>query len=85
MVRELRQLKARILRATGIDETLRSWSEGIISHKTFLQVTEEFAEIVIPKVWLREGRKISKVAEKLSMSPKNVRRILAKVNLAEKR
>lgn len=85
LARELRQLKARILRATGIDETLRSWSEGIISHKTFLQVTEEFAEIVIPRVWLREGRKISKVAEKLSMSPKKVRRILTKVNLAGKR
>ena len=79
--RELRRIKARILRAVGIDETLRSWSEGVISHKTFQQATEEFAEIVIPKVWLREGRKISKVAEKLSMSPKKVRRILIKVNL----
>lgn len=82
LARELRQLKARILRATGIDETLRLWSEGIVSRKTFQQVTEEFAEIVIPKVWLREGRKISKVAERLSMSPKKVRRILAKVNLS---
>lgn len=82
--RELRRIKARILRAAGIDETLRLWSEGIISHKTFQQVTEEFAEIVIPKVWLREGRKISKVAETLSMSPKKVRRILAKVSLAGK-
>jgi tetratricopeptide (TPR) repeat protein len=80
--RELSQLKARILRATGIDEMLRSWSDGIVSNRTFQQVTEEFAEIVIPKVWLREGRRISKVAELLSMSPKKVRRILTKVNLS---
>jgi hypothetical protein len=45
---------------------LRSWSDGIVSNKTFQQVTEEFAEIVIPKVWLREHRKISRVAERPS-------------------
>lgn len=74
--RELSQLKARILRATGIDEMLRTWSEGIVNNKTFQQVTKEFAEIVIPKVWMREDRKIFRVASKLSMSPKKVRRIL---------
>jgi tetratricopeptide (TPR) repeat protein len=79
--RELGQLKARILRATGIDEMLRAWSEGIVSNKTFQQITEEFAEIVIPKVWMREGRKISRVAAQLSMSPKKVRRILSNTNL----
>jgi hypothetical protein len=60
---------------------LRSWSEGIVSNKTFQQLTEEFAEIVIPKIWLREDRKISRVATRLSMSPKKVRRILANTNL----
>ncbi len=79
--RELGQLKARILRATGIDEMLRTWSEGIIDNKTFQQITEEFAEIVIPKVWMREDRKISRVASQLSMSPKKVRRILVNANL----
>jgi tetratricopeptide (TPR) repeat protein len=79
--RELGQLKARILRATGIDEMLRTWSEGVVSNKTFQQITEEFAEIVIPKVWMREGRKISRVATQLSMSPKKVRRILINANL----
>jgi hypothetical protein len=39
--RELSQLKTRILRATGIDEMLRSWSEGIVSNKIFQQLTEE--------------------------------------------
>jgi tetratricopeptide (TPR) repeat protein len=74
--KQLSVLKSRILQATGIDEMLRSWSEGIVGDKSFQQVSNEFAELVIPKVWEREGRKISRVAEVLSISPKKVRRIL---------
>jgi hypothetical protein len=74
-------LKSRILRAIGIDQTLRSWSDGLTGDKTFQQVTEEFAEIVIPKVWLRQERNITRVAAKLSISPKKVRRILRSVKL----
>jgi tetratricopeptide (TPR) repeat protein len=73
---DLAALKSRIMQASGINDTLRGWSEGLVGEKTFQQVTEEFAEIVIPKVWLREDRKISRVAECLSISPKKVRRIL---------
>jgi len=83
--KDLASLKARILRSSGIDETLRAWSEGILGSKTFQQITEEFAEIVIPKVWAREGRKISRVAVKLSISPKKVRRILRNAELLERR
>ncbi len=79
--KQLSLLKTRVLRATGIDETLRAWSEGIVGDKTFQQVTEEFAELVIPKVWAREGRKIARVAEQLSISPKKVRRILNNVDM----
>jgi tetratricopeptide (TPR) repeat protein len=82
--KELIVLKARIIRATGVDEMLRAWSEGITGEKTFQEVTEEFAELVIPKVWIREGRKISRVAERLSISPKKVRRILANVDLLKR-
>jgi tetratricopeptide (TPR) repeat protein len=78
---DLMALKTRILRASSIDETLRAWSEGILGEKTFQQVTEEFAEIVIPKVWQREGKKVSKVSTRLSISPKKVRRILRNVGL----
>lgn len=74
--KQLGALKSRILQATGIDEMLRSWSEGIVGDKSFQQVSNEFAELVIPKVWEREGRKISRVAEVLSISPKKVRRVL---------
>ena len=73
---DLAALKSHIMQASGINDTLRGWSEGMVGDKTFQQVTEEFAEIVIPKVWLREDRKISRVAQCLSISPKKVRRIL---------
>jgi hypothetical protein len=82
--KELIVLKARIIRATGVDELLRAWSEGITGKKTFQEVTEEFAELVIPKVWIREGKKVSRVAERLSISPKKVRRILANVDLLKR-
>jgi hypothetical protein len=82
--KELIVLRARIIRATGVDEMLRAWSEGITGEKTFQEVTEEFAELVIPKVWIREGRKVSRVAERLSISPKKVRRILANVDLPKR-
>jgi len=34
---------------------------------------------VIARVWEREGRKVSRVAARLSISPKKVLRILARV------
>jgi tetratricopeptide (TPR) repeat protein len=73
---DLEKLKAVVLRARPIDATLRAWSSGAVGDKSFQQMTEEFARIVIPKVWEREGCKVSRVAEKLSISPKKVRRIL---------
>ena len=54
-----------------------------MENQSFQQVTEEFARIVIPKVWEREGRKISRVAAKLSISPKKVRRILHSAKVSE--
>jgi tetratricopeptide (TPR) repeat protein len=73
---DLELLKLRVLHARPIDPVLRAWSAGVVENKSFQQITEEFARIVIPKVWEREGRKVSRVAEKLSISPKKVRRIL---------
>jgi tetratricopeptide (TPR) repeat protein len=74
-------LKARIVEATGIHDMLRAWSEGMVGEKTFQQLSEEFAEIVIPKVWEREDKKVSRVAQRLSISPKKVRRILRNTGL----
>jgi tetratricopeptide (TPR) repeat protein len=73
---DLETLRGRVLHARPVDPTLRAWSDGIVGNHSFQQLTEEFAKLVIPKVWEREGRKVSRVAEKLSISPKKVRRIL---------
>src|SRR5215469_16635376 len=76
---DLEMLKARVLRGGRVSPTLRAWSQGSVGEKTFQQISEEFAELIIPKVWEREGRKVSRVATRLSMSPKKVRRILSRV------
>lgn len=76
---DLQTLKTRVQRGGRVNPTLRAWSQGSVGDKTFQQITEEFAELIIPKVWEREGRKISRVATRLSVSPKKVRRILSRV------
>jgi len=78
---DLQDLKARILRRGPIDTVLREWSQGLVGDKTFQQITEDFAHIIIPKVWEREQRKVSRVAARLSVSPKKVRRILRAAGL----
>jgi tetratricopeptide (TPR) repeat protein len=74
---KLETLRSRLLRSGSIDSVLQEWSQGLVGDKTFQQITEEFAGIIIPKVWEREDRKVSRVAKRLSVSPKKVRRILA--------
>ncbi|HOK46942.1 MAG TPA: hypothetical protein PLK67_13460, partial [Bryobacteraceae bacterium] len=73
---DLQELRSRVLKKGPIDTVLQEWSQGLVGGKTFQQITEEFAGIIIPKVWEREGRKVSRVAAKLSVSPKKVRRVL---------
>jgi hypothetical protein len=80
MWQDLQALSAKILRIKGsVHPVLKAWSQGAVGEKTFRQISEEFAEIVIARVWEREGRKVSRVASRLSISPKKVRRILARV------
>ncbi len=74
--KDLQVLKTKLNRAGGIEAILREWSRGSVGNRTFQQITEDFAAIVIPKVWRHEGCKISRVATRLSISPKKVRRIL---------
>ncbi len=76
---DIQTLKARTLRAGTVNPMLRAWSQGSVGNKTLQQIIEEFAELIVPKVWEREGRKVSRVAVRLSMSPKKVRRILDRV------
>ena len=82
---DLQALKAKVLRGGSVNPTLRAWSQGSVGDKTFQQISEEFAELIIPKVWEREGRKVSRVAARLSVSPKKVRRILSRAGKREPR
>jgi hypothetical protein len=45
---------------------------------------EDFADLVIPKAWEQENQKISRVASRLSISPRKVRRVLARLGLLER-
>ena len=74
---DLQTLRRKLLKTGSIDSQLRQWSQGIVGDKTFQQIAEEFAGIVIPQVWKREGRKVARVAARLSISPKKIRRILS--------
>jgi len=73
---DFQELRARVLKKSRIETTLQEWSEGLVGGKTFQQISDDFAAILIPKVWEREGRRVSRVAARLSISPKKVRRIL---------
>jgi tetratricopeptide (TPR) repeat protein len=81
---DLQALKARIMRTGKVDASLRAWSQGSVGEKSFQQILDEFSELIIPKVWEREGRKVSRVAIRLSISPKKVRRILSRVGIKKK-
>jgi tetratricopeptide (TPR) repeat protein len=81
LFKELGELKGMIMRFVGVEDTLRRWSVGQIGRKTFQQVQEEFAEIVIPRVWENLGRNVSRVSTELSISPKKVRRLLWKARM----
>jgi tetratricopeptide (TPR) repeat protein len=78
MLQDLQTLGAKILRKGSVHPALKAWSQGAVGEKTFRQISDEFEEIVIASVWEREGRKISRAAARLSISPKKVRRILAR-------
>src|SRR6185369_803189 len=75
---DMQALKVKILRHSGVDRKLKAWSQGSLGGKTFQQLADEFAQLIVPKVWEREDRKVSRVAERLSISPKKVRKILTR-------
>jgi len=81
---ELQRLKHKIAPRGAIDPQLRAWSQGITGDKTFQELAEDFAEVVIPRVWENEGKKVQRVAQRLKVSPKKVRRILARAGKRKK-
>jgi tetratricopeptide (TPR) repeat protein len=78
---DFQRLRARVAKAQTIDGTLRAWSQGVVGNTTFKEISEQFAEMIIPKVWELEGRKIARVAARLAISPKKVRRALSRAGL----
>src|SRR5215472_7679058 len=82
---QLQLLKQKLARRGSVDPVLRAWTQGITGDKSFQEMTEQFAELVIPRVWEKEGRKVQRVARRLSVSPKKVRRILGRLGKLKKR
>ena len=78
---DLQTLKARVVRGGSTDEKLRAWSQGVVGERSFQQLTEDFADLIIPRVWENEGRKVARVARRLAISPKKVRRVLNRLGL----
>jgi tetratricopeptide (TPR) repeat protein len=78
---DFQRLRESVIKTHTVDETLHAWSQGAVGNKTFREISEQFAEIVIPKVWELEGRKIARVASRLAISPKKVRRALSRAGL----
>jgi tetratricopeptide (TPR) repeat protein len=76
LIRELNRLRRKIAQSQGTAVTLQRWLDGDFKGKTFQQVEEEFAQLVIPRVWNKLNRSVARVAKELSVSPKKVRRAL---------
>lgn len=80
----LQTLKQKLAPKGSVDPVLRAWTQGVTGDKSFQQMTEQFAELVIPRVWEKEGKKVQRVARRLSISPKKVRRILNRLGKLKK-
>jgi tetratricopeptide (TPR) repeat protein len=78
---EVEILRARILHGGVEDPNLRAWSQGEVGNKSLQAVVADFEELLIRRVWEREGRKVSRVAQRLAVSPKKVRRVLRHVGV----
>ena len=82
---EMQALRQKVMPRGAIDPQLRAWSQGITGEKTFQELAEDFAEVVIPRVWEKEDKKVQRVAQRLKISPKKVRRILARAGKRKKK
>jgi tetratricopeptide (TPR) repeat protein len=76
-------LKRRLLENAALEPKLLQWAHGEIGQKTFRQLEEDFADLVIPRLWEEDERKVSRVAARLSVSPRKVRRVLIRLGLLD--
>jgi tetratricopeptide (TPR) repeat protein len=70
--KDLQALKAKLNRAGGIETILREWSRGSVGNRTFQQITEDFAAIVIPKVWRHELSRYHFIFRKLNRRERQI-------------
>jgi tetratricopeptide (TPR) repeat protein len=78
---DLQKLNARLLENAGVNATVLEWSNGHVGRKKFRQLEQDFADLIIPRVWEQEDRKVSRVAARLSISRKKVRQVLFRLAL----
>ncbi len=78
---EIETLRGKISHAGHEDPNLRAWSQGTIGKKSLQDVVGEFEELLIRRVWEQEGEKVLRVAHRLAVSPKKVRRALRRLGL----
>jgi len=76
-------LKRRMLESAPLENYLMRWAQGDVGDKTFRELDQEFADLVISRAWNQEERKVSRVATRLSISPRKVRRVLNRLGLVE--
>jgi len=76
-------LKKRLREEVTLESALIRLAQGEIGAKTYRELIEDFAHLVIPSVWDEEKRVIKYTAERLSISRRKVRGILRKLGLLE--
>ena len=80
---DFQTLRRRLTENATLESKLMQWAQGEIGEKTFRQLEDEFAGLVIPRAWEQERKKVSRVAARLSISPRKVRKVLARLGLLE--
>jgi tetratricopeptide (TPR) repeat protein len=80
---DFQTLKRRVLGNNNVEPKLMQWAHGEIGSRTFRQLEDDFADLIIPVAWEQEKKKVSRVASRLSISPRKVRRILTRMGLLE--
>jgi hypothetical protein len=81
---DFQTLRRRLMENATLESKLMQWAQGEIGEKTFRQLEDEFAGLVIPRAWEQERKKVSRVAARLSISPRKVRKVLARLGLLER-
>jgi tetratricopeptide (TPR) repeat protein len=80
---DFQSLKRRLLENATLEPKLLQWAHGEVGEKTFRQLEEDFADLVIPRLWEEDEKKVSRVAARLSVSPRKVRRVLVRLGLLD--